>query len=225
MRAPSRRATRSSSTGVERDQAGDGTHTVQVPTVLKIGVVRRLQLTLTVPAAAATGITFGVSDVMIGAKWRIIDHRPLVQDVAVLPALKLPTGGARGTGTTDASLLLINSRTVGRMSLDLNLGATWRSGGGTRTPRTATLWTAAAGLPVRGPLGWALECYGYPGTAGPAGSAPIVAVLTGPTFDVRPELAVDVGVIVPMTGPQPHALYAGLVTSLGRLPGAVGPRR
>jgi hypothetical protein len=78
------------------------------------------------------------------------------------------------------------------------------------------MWAAAAGIPIRGAFGWALECYGLPGTSGPAGNAPIVALLTGPTFVVRPELALDLGIITPITGPQPHALYLGLVTSIGR---------
>jgi hypothetical protein len=147
----------------------------------------------------------------------------LLRDVALLPQLKLASGGrTRGTGTTDASLLLIDSRTIGDVSLDLNVGATWRSGRGTDAPRTATLWTVSAGLPVRGALGWALECYGYPGTSGPAGSAPVVAILTGPTLAVRTTLAVDAGFITPLAGPQPHALYAGLVTNVGRLWPRVG---
>ena len=75
----------------------------------------------------------------------------------------------------------------------------------------------ACGLPIQGNLGWALETFGLPGTGGAAGSAPIVALLTGPTYIVRPELALDVGFITPLVGPQSHAFYFGLVTSLGRL--------
>ncbi len=202
--------------GVERDTPGDGTHAFSIPTVLKLGVGARTQVTISLPTSGQTGTPFGLGDVAVGLKWRVIDQRPLVQDLAVLPSIKLATGGARGTGTTDASLLLINSRAIGPASLDLNVGATWRTGDGTQAPKTSTLWTVAAGIPVRGALGWGIETYGYPGTRGPAGSAPIVAVLTGPTFSVRPELTLDFGTIIPVTGPQPHAFYAGLVTNLGR---------
>lgn len=59
--------------------------------------------------------------------------------------------------------------------------------------------------------------YGYPGTAGPAGAAPIVAALAGPTLSLRSWLAVDGGVIVPITGPQPRAVYAGVVWNVGHL--------
>jgi hypothetical protein len=102
--------------------------------------------------------------------------------------------------------------------VDVNLSATWRNGDGSNAPRTATLWTIAAGLPLHGTWGWTLECYGLPGTAGAAGEAPIVALLTGPTWLVRPDLALDLGIIAPLTGPQPRAVYVGMVTSLGRLP-------
>ncbi|HEY0780144.1 MAG TPA: transporter [Gemmatirosa sp.] len=203
--------------GVERDAPGDGSHLVSYPSLLKIGLGPRTQLGLQLPTVGATGTPYGLGDVAVALKWRVSEDHPRLQDVAILPQLKLPTGGARGTGTTDASLTVINSRTVGASSLDLNVGATWRTGNGTRAPRTSTLWAAAAGIPVRGMLGWALETYGYPGTHGPAGNAPIVAVLTGPTFAVSPEWELDFGTIVPLAGPQPHALYAGFVTNVGRI--------
>ena len=203
--------------GVERDRLDDGTHALSVPSVLKLGLVPRTQLSLTLPLYRAPGVPFGAGDAAVGVKWRFVENHPLLQDVAVLPQVKLATGGVRGTGTTDASLLLIDSHTFGSVALDVNVGVTRRSGDGTRAPRSATLWTVSSGLPVRGPLGWALEVYGYPGTSGPAGAPPIVALLAGPTLAVRPTLALDVGFITPLAGPQPHALYAGLVTNFGRV--------
>lgn len=204
-------------TGVEIDRDPDGSHALLVPTEVKVGLAPRVQLSLFLPAGSATGTPLGAGDVAAGVKWRIVDGDGPLARVALLPTLKLPTGGDRGTRTTDAGLLLIDSRTIGVVSLDLNLGVTRRTGNGERAPRTATLWTAALGIPVRGPIGWQLECFGYPGTHGPAGSAPSVAVLTGPTLGAWRTLALDAGVIVPVEGPQPRALYAGLVTNLGRI--------
>lgn len=204
-------------TGLEHDSYPDATRGVQLGSVFKLGLAKHVQLALTLPGAAVTGIPFGVGDVSLGLKWRVSEDQPLLQDIAILPSIKFNSGGDRGTGTTDVSLLLINSRTFGPIGVDVNVGATWRSGDGTQVPQTATLWTVAAGIPISGALGWALETYGLPGTSGPAGSAPIVAVLTGPTWVVRPELALDAGVIIPVTGAQPRALYVGLVASLGRL--------
>lgn|GEM_PF-845518 len=204
-------------TGLERDHAVDGTFASQIPTLLKLGLGKRTQLALVLPTSSGTGTPFGAGDISIGIKWRLVEDRPLLQDVAVLPSIKFASGGARGTGTTDVSLLLINSRTFGPVGVDLNVGGTWRSGDGSQAPRTATMWAVAAGLPITGNLGWALEAFGLPGTGGASGSAPIIALLTGPTYIVRPELALDVGVITPLVGPQAHAFYVGLVTSLGRL--------
>lgn len=205
-------------TGIERDRVTDGTHAFSVPTVVKVGLAPRAQLSLFLPASSATGIPFGVGDVAAGVKWRIVDGDGPWQRVALLPTVKLATGGDRGSHTTDAGLLLIDSRTIGPASLDLNVGLTRRSGNGESAPRTATLWTGSLGIPVAGPVGWQLECFGYPGTHGPAGVGPTVAVLTGPTLGAWRTLALDAGVILPMSGPQSRGLYAGLVTNLGRLP-------
>jgi hypothetical protein len=204
-------------TGVEHDRDADGSHAFIVPTEVKIGLAPRAQLSLFLPANAASGVLFGASDAAAGVKWRIVDGDGPLQRFALLPTVKLPTGGDRGTHTTDVGLLLIDSRTIGPASLDLNVGITRRSGSGATAPRTATLWTGSLGVPVGGPVGWQLECFGYPGTHGDAGNAPIVAVLTGPTLGAWRTLALDAGMIIPLTGPQPRALYSGLVINLGKL--------
>lgn len=205
-------------TGVERDRVSDGSHAFQIPTVLKLGLAPRAQLSLFLPASSATGVPLGVGDLAVGIKWRIVDGDGPLQRVALLPSVKFATGGDRGTRTTDAGLLLIDSRSIGPVSLDLNMGLTRRSGNGATAPRTASLWTGSLGIPVAGPVGWQLECFGYPGTHGPAGNAPIVAVLTGPTLGAWRTLALDAGLILPVEGPQARAIYAGFVTNLGRLP-------
>jgi hypothetical protein len=123
---------------------------------------------------------------------------------------------SRGTSTTDGSLLLIWSRALGPVAMDLNAGITRRSGDETFAPRTSTVWTASFGGPAKGPVGWVVEWFGYPGTKGPAGSAATVALLAGPTFTIRPWLVLDTGGILGVTGAQPDALYAGLTLNLGR---------
>jgi hypothetical protein len=206
-------------TGVEHDRFGPGDITVFTPTVVKMGLASNVQLGLS-GSAVHTIAGSGVGDLAVGAKWRFADDAPLVGDFAILPAVKFPTGSAErntGTGTTDASLLLISSHTIGTISMDVNAGYTRRSGDGTNASTSASLWTVSFGGPVRGAAGWALECYGYPGTGGPSGQAPIVALLGGPTYLVRGWLALDAGLIVPMAGPQAHALYAGAVYNVGRL--------
>ena len=203
--------------GVEYDRNDDGTTAGSAPVVLKLGLTKRTQLSLQLPVTRTTEGSAGFGDVTLGVKWRLVEDHPLLQDIALLPQVKLPSGGLRGTGTTDVGLLLINSRTLGPVGLDLNVGFTQRSGDGTRAPRTATMWAIAAGIPVHRTLGWTLECFGSPGTGGPAGASPVVAILTGPTLVARQNLELDLGIIVPVTGQQPRAIYAGLVSNLGAL--------
>jgi hypothetical protein len=203
-------------TGIESDRDTDGTHALIIPTVLKLGVAPTAQLSLFVPAARATGVSLGFGDVGVGVKWRLTEGNGPLQRFAILPAITTASGGDRGTHTTALGILLIDSRSIGPVSLDLNVGLTRRSGDGSNAPRTATLWTASSAVPL-GPLGWQLECFGSPGTHGPAGSAPTVAILAGPTLGISRTLALDAGVILPVAGLQPRAVYVGLVTNVGRV--------
>lgn len=203
--------------GVERDQSGSASPTLSTPIVMKIGIAGRAQLGMSATTLRAAGST-SIGDLSVGVKWRLLERAPLLGDVALLPAIKFATGArAAGTGTTDVSLLAISSHDLGPVSMDANVGYTHRSGDGTRAPTAATLWTVSFGGPVAGMFGWTAECFGYPGTSGPAGQAPIVALLAGPTALVRPWLAFDVGAIEPIAGPQPRAFYAGTVYNVGRI--------
>ncbi len=208
--------------GVERDRLAGTPVSFVTPTVLKFGVGSHAQLSLFGSLAKPPVRAMGVGDAGVGVKWRLLDDAPIVGDFAVLPALKAPTGSAArgtGTGTTDLSILLISSHDFGGVAMDLNAGYTRRSGDGRTVPRDATVWTASFGGPLVGPFGWVGECYGYPATSGPAGASSIVALLAGPTLLVRAWFAVDAGVIVPVTGAQPRALYAGMVYNVGRVAG------
>jgi hypothetical protein len=206
--------------GIEFDRYPDGTRGSAAPVVVKLGLAPRLQLDLDGAVVhPPQGGTTGIGDLAVGLKWRVLDGAPLLGDFSVLPSLKVPSAPAAsglGTGTTDVGLLLISSHQLGPVSLDVNVGYTRRDGPGTRAPRSASLWTASFGGSLVAGFGWTAEVYGYPGTSGPAGDAPIVAFLGGPTLLVRAWLAVDAGVIVPISGPQPRALYAGGVVNLGR---------
>jgi hypothetical protein len=207
-------------TGFEADRFGDGSRALSIPTNAKIGLGEHVQLNLFLPATGSGVSSLGAGDVGVGLKWRVLDGNRILGDFAVLPILKWPTGdttAGRGTGTTDASLVLISSRTIGPVSLDLNAAFTVRSGDGSRASTNASLWTISLGLPVRGALGWALEYFGYPATRGLAGAPGWTALLTGPTLVLDRALAVDAGAIVPLSGPETLALYAGLVWNAGRI--------
>jgi hypothetical protein len=209
-------------TGVERDNL-HGAHTLFTPTVLKLGVVPRVQLELASSFVHLSGTTpehSGIGDVSAALKWRAVEDAPVLGDFALQPSLKLPSGSAlngTGTGTTDVGLLLISSHDWGDYALDLNAGYTRRSGDGSQAPNDATLWTVSAGGPVYKSLGWVAEVFGFPGTTGPAGNRGTAAFLTGPTVTLEKWLVLDAGGIIPLAGPQPHAFYAGLTWNIGKL--------
>ncbi|MDQ6829084.1 MAG: transporter [Gemmatimonadota bacterium] len=211
--------------GFEYDRAGDGSKTLLLPNTLKIGLGSHLQLNLspTWSRTTAGGMTSsGLGDFTVALKWRLLDDAPVLGDFALLPTLKLATGSeseGTGTGTTDGTLTLISSHNVGSASVDINAAYTRRSGDGGNVPTSATFWTIASGIPLAGRFGLQAELYGYPGTSGPSGARPLVAVLTGPTAQIVEMLAVDAGIIIPIRGEQPHAIYAGFVYNFGKLPG------
>ena len=206
--------------GGELDRYPGGAHGEVAPFVVKIGLAPGLQLDLDANLLHPPGGSTGLGDLATGLKARVLHHAPVLGDFSVQATVTLPTAptaSGLGTGTTGVALLLISSHDLGPISMDLNVGYTRRSGSGTLAPRSSSLWTASFGGPAAGPVGWAAEVYGYPGTAGPAGAKPIVALLAGPTLAARIWLAFDAGLIVPLRGPQPRALYAGGVVNLGHL--------
>ncbi len=205
--------------GTEFDRFAGGSRGALAPILLKLGLAPRFQLEAQAPIVSPPGQnTTGLGDFSLGLKWRLAEGAPIVGDFAILPSLKMPSGSAGvGSETTDFSFLFISSHTIDQISLDLNVGFTRRSGDGTQAPQTATLWTASFGGPAGGRVGWVAELYGYPATSGPAGADSIVALLLGPTLRVREWLVLDVGVIGAITGPQPRAVYAGVVYNVGRI--------
>ena len=205
--------------GVERDRFAGSPATLSTPIVFKVGLAERAQLSILATTLRA-GSSTGFGDLAAGVKWRVLENANVLGDFALLPALKVPTGDkgmGAGTGTTDVSVLAISSHALGPVALDVNVGYTHRGGDGSRAPKDASLWTMSFGGPIVSRLGWVAELYGYPGTSGPAGQAPIVAVVAGPTFLVMPWLALDAGLIARVSGPQPRALYAGTVYNVGRI--------
>jgi hypothetical protein len=206
--------------GGQRSEAG-GVTSASTPTVLKIGLASRVQLSVFGNWSDLTGRgahAAGFADAAVGVKWRIADRAPVVGDFAVLPTITLPTGARGiGSGTTALGILLISSHEIGPLALDLNAGYTHRSGSGSRAPRASTLWTVSLASALVGPLGWVGELSGLPGTGGPSGSAPIVACLFGPTVTARNWIVFDAGISPTLRGAQPSYVYAGVTWNIGRL--------
>ena len=202
--------------GLEFDRLNDS-HLFQTPTTLKLGLASHLQVEFTAAYVRATDATTasGMSDLSVALKWRPSDSLPLLGAFAIQPAVRLYTGAA---GITDratlGTMLFISSHVFGRVSMDLNLGVTARLSAGGDVPPTALSWAASTGFPIAGSLGWTAEFFGYPGTSGANGSAPLVGFLTGPTYTVRPWLVLDLGVILPVDGQQARAVYTGLTWNI-----------
>ena len=192
-------------------------------TLFKIGLASALQLDVT-PGwvdVDASGVNHsGVADLVAGLKWHVADSLPVLNNLAVQSTVKFRTGSAdlgTGSGTTDVNVLVISSRTLGPVSLDLNAGYTHRSGDGRLAPKNSGLWTVSFGFPIKGPVSWVAEIFGSPGTGGESGTAPIVAFLSGPTLTLNKMLVLDVGGIFDVTGYGGNAVYAGATWNVGRL--------
>lgn len=209
--------------GLERDGLPGSSRAYTVTVVTKVGLTRHTQLNLVTPWVRQVETSpegSGVADCSAALKWRVLDRAPVLGDFAVMPSIKLPSGApsrGTGTGTLDASILAISSHAFGPFAVDMNVGCTRRGLSGDATRTYSTLWTVSAGLPSFGPWSGVAEVFGLPGTTGPSGTSPIVAMLLGPTATPRPWLEVDAGLIVPVSGPQPHGLYCGCVWNVGRL--------
>lgn len=209
-------------TGIEGDRFAPGERSYFAPVVVKVGLGSHLQLNLASTAfarATPIGQGSGAGDLSLGVKWRLLDDDRLLGDFAILPAVKLPTGSVdrgTGTGSTDVGVTLISSYELGPVAMDLNAAVT-RVGRTDASGATNTaLWTASFGAPVIGRLSWVAELFGNPTIDG-SGTPSSVELLTGPTYLVSPALNLDAGVITPLRGDRPNALYVGLVWNAGRL--------
>jgi hypothetical protein len=212
-------------TGFQRYRPDAAACRADTPSLAKLGLTPRLQLDVFFGAsvlARGQARVWGSGDTSAGVKWRVLDDAPVLGAFALESIVKFPTGSVAkgtGTGTTDLSLLVISSHDFGPVSMDLNAGVTWRNGSGSDAPEKATVWTVSFGVPLAGPVGWGAEVFGYPGTTGPAGSRPAVAMLLGPTLALSKSLVLDGGIIRRIVGDQPWTVYAGLTYNVGRLPG------
>ncbi len=210
-------------TGFERQNNGALANSLSVPLVAKIGLTPQLQLNVAPgwQRDADNGQSEnGITDLLLALKWRFAEDVPYAGDLALQTAVSLPSGSAeagRGTGSAGLNLILISSHELGRFALDVNVGYTRLGGDGTIAPENSTLWSVSTGFPIAGRLGWCAEVFGFPGTSSPAGTRPIVAFLTGPTFAVRGPLVLDAGAIFDIAGFGRTAVYGGVTWNVGRV--------
>jgi hypothetical protein len=74
----------------------------------------------------------GIGDLMVSAKWQVIEKCPLGARHALVPSVKFPTAddeNGLGSGKTDYDLTWIASRSLGgKTGIHLNLGYSWIGG-------------------------------------------------------------------------------------------------
>lgn len=207
-------------TGIEYDDLEAGEHQWLVPTVIKLGLTRRLQLSLIGGALGPPGTSLGIGDITFALKWRPLDHLPVLDRFAVQPGITVPIGDAsqgRGDGRTAWSILLISSHTLGPVGVDFNLGYAHSIGDAGTGSTEGSLWAVAAAMPLWRALGWTAEVSGVPEMGDDTGNEATAALLTGPTWTVQRWLVLDLGVSFPLSGPSVVAWYAGLTWNIGRL--------
>lgn len=207
-------------TGLEYDDLDRGEHQWLLPTVIKVGLTRRLQFSLIGGALGPPGTSLGIGDITFALKWRPFDHLPVLGRFAVQPGVTVPVGDTskgRGDGTSAWSILAISSYSFGPVGVDVNLGYAHRIGSGGSGPEEGWLWVVAAWVPVWRWLGWTAEISGVPATSGPEGREATGGLLTGPTFTVKRWLVLDAGASVSLWGPSVEAWYAGVTWNIGRL--------
>jgi hypothetical protein len=207
-------------TGIEYDDLDAGLHQWLVPTVIKVGLARRLQFSLIGGALGPAGTNLGIGDLTFALKWRPLDHAPLLGRFAVEPGITVPVGDTskgRSDGTTAWSILLISSHSFGPVEVDINFGYAHRIGTGGTGPEEGSLWAVAGSVPVWRWLGWTAEISGVPAASGAGGRDATGEMITGPMCTVERWLVLDLGANIPLWGPSVRAWYAGATWNIGRL--------
>lgn len=84
------------------------------------------------PGAEETHSESGIGDLVVGAKWQVVESCPLGARHAVAASVKFPTADDQkelGSGETDYDLTWIASRSIGdKAGVHLNLGYAWIGG-------------------------------------------------------------------------------------------------
>jgi hypothetical protein len=135
---------------------GDGTTIFSAPNAtLRLGMTRRLEL-----RAATSGVVSvrdesrrqtSAADTALGVKYQVAFQEGFGLDIALIPMISLPTGGAASTGNADPSAVLSAQRGFGRSALLLNARWSAPATGAAATERARSLqYSAAFSFPVIG---------------------------------------------------------------------------
>ena len=210
--------------GLQRTLARDGGTAAFTPYLLKLGVLKRLELRIGgngLLRLAEGGVppATGYADTTFGVQWSYLKNGPGGFDQAVQLTWKDPTASAAhdlGSGEPDTTLMVVFSRDFGAFHVDLNALETWlgeprTAGGGTARQTSATI-SVSRTLDDR----WSLTAELY--SIGPSPAADrVVSNLWCAGYRVSSRLVLDGGIDVGLShGAQKISMFAGLTIGLAR---------
>lgn len=144
--------------GWEHDapEDGDGTTILTAPNLtLRLGMTRRVELRAAtsglVSVSARERRTTSMADTALGVKYQVAFQEGFGLDLAIVPMISLPTGGAASSNSADPSVILTAARQVGRAQLNGNVTWTRQSYGDTANERAQLLdWSLVLAHPLWG---------------------------------------------------------------------------
>lgn len=187
-------------TGLTHTHADDSRQLEVPTTLLRVGVIERLELRIGLPAYGrefAGDDTDGVTDTEIGAKVYLFAEQGARPEAALLFGTTLPTGGGAFTShRADPSFRFSFSHTLTeRIGLGYNAGMAWnslKSTSGDKNTFTDLQYTLAAGFSITDRLGAFVELFGDVPLSGPNGDAH--SLDGGFTYVLRENLQLDAAV-------------------------------
>ena len=210
--------------GLQRSAFREGGSSFGTPTLLKLGLMKDLELRLSAPTYLRLAPTDnpsaeGSGDLNLGAQWCYLHDGLFGMDQAIQVAHTFPTASSAhglGNGAPIDVLTLLFSRDAGPFHIDVNLLESWigltpELGGG-RTSQTAG--TVSITRNFNNP--WSITGELYALQATPL-NAKIVSNLWALAYKVSKRLVLDAGVDVGLTHGAPrYTVFTGLTVGLVR---------
>ncbi len=210
--------------GLQRSIFREGGTSLGTPTLLKLGLVKDLELRLSAPtylrlAAANGSSTGGPGDLNLGVQWCYLHDGLFGMDQAIQVAHTFPTASSAqglGNGAPIDTLTLLFSRDVGPYHIDVNLLESWigltpELGGG-RTSQTAGTVSITRNLNDH----WSITGELYAFQATPMNQR-IISNLWALAYKVSKRLVLDAGVDVGLSQGAPrYSVFTGLTVGLVR---------
>lgn len=203
-------------------EAGDSGALEYPTTLLRVGVVDRLEARIGVPGFVSEfegNNATGLGDAELGLKLRLIHENGPRPEIALLASTSVPIGhDAFSSDRFDPAFRFAFSHTLTeRFSLGYNAGAAWETAPtpSGKTTTTALQYTIAGGIGITEKLGAFVELFGDIGLSAPGG--PAHSLDGGLTYLIRPDIQFDVSAGFGLTEEAPdYFLGAGISV---RLPG------